>query len=312
MREILISQKIEHNKEYHALCPNCSSGSVSILLETSDFKFSEEKFTISKCSNCQLIFTQNPPLPSEAGYYYKSKNYISHSDSKVGFVNKLYHLVRSIMLNRKRKILEKLTNSRKILDIGSGTGYFLNELKQHQWNVTGVEISEEARIYCFSKFNIQTHDPSYLTSLKVDEKFDIITLWHVFEHIYDFKGLLENVFTLLKDDGKLIVAVPNSESYDANYYKEVWAGYDVPRHLWHFSISSLSQILSSKGFNIDQIKRMPFDGYYVSLLSEANLKNRFGFINGFKVGFISHILSLFKKSKGSSLIYIISKTKNHV
>jgi len=312
MEESFISEKTERSRENHVLCPNCNSETVSILLETSDFKFSEEKFIMSKCAECQLIFTQNPPIQTEAAYYYKSQNYVSHSDSNVGFVNKLYHMVRSIMLTRKRLILEKLTNSRKVLDIGSGTGYFLNELNQNKWDVTGIEISEDARRYCLDKFNIQTYDPSYLSTLESKEKFDVITLWHVFEHIYNFNELLDSIYLLLKDEGKLIIAVPNVESYDASYYKKEWAGYDVPRHLWHFSIKSLNLILSKKGFNIDRIKRMPFDGYYVSLLSEANLKNRFGFINGFIIGLLSHLMCLLKKSKCSSLIYIISKTKNHV
>ncbi|MBK9272417.1 MAG: class I SAM-dependent methyltransferase [Saprospiraceae bacterium] len=243
----------------------------------------------------------------DAGFYYKSDQYISHTDSRKGLFNYLYHFVRSIMLGRKRRLLERWTKGRKALDIGSGTGYFMNELLQNNWEVSGIEISDQARAYCKEKFGLEVQSPEYLDNFPSAEKFNAITMWHVLEHVYDLPIILDKIGNLLFDDGILVVAVPNSQSYDAKHYQRFWAGWDVPRHLWHFNIGSLERLLLTHNLKIIQIKSMPMDGYYVSMLSEKNLKSGFYFIKGIIVGFIGQVLSLFDNRKSSSLIYVISK-----
>jgi SAM-dependent methyltransferase len=193
-----------------------------------------------------------------------------------------------------------------LLDIGAGTGAFANQMVQSGWNVLGLEPDEFAREKALSNYDLKLQELTALSSL-VGETFDAITLWHVLEHVHDLHGYLEKFLEILKPEGRLIVAVPNYTSYDASYYKENWAAYDVPRHLYHFSPKSMHILLEKKGFVLETIKPMWFDSFYVSMLSEKYKYGKQNLLRAIWVGLRSNYKALSVTEKCSSVIYVIRK-----
>lgn len=293
---------------HHNICPLCSSQNISVHLRCIDHFISKEAFEIYKCSSCSFEFTQDFPEETSIGKYYESAEYISHSDTSAGFSNKVYRFVRNIMLQKKKRLIRKVTGLQKgaLLDIGSGTGHFANTMKNAGWNVKGVEINEKARGYSHSKFGLEVTGPDLITSLQ-PASFDCITLWHVLEHFHDPFGYASDIFRLLKPDGVCVIALPNSASYDAEYYKSFWAARDVPRHLWHFNPATFTLFAKKTGFNLISVRNLPLDVFYISSLSEKYRGSKLSFITGIAKASIFAILSAFKKEKSSSVIYILRK-----
>jgi 2-polyprenyl-3-methyl-5-hydroxy-6-metoxy-1,4-benzoquinol methylase len=288
-------------------CPNCGNTNISKVLSAKDYTVSGEQFEIWECNNCTQRFTQNIPGEESIGRYYQSEEYISHSDTKKGFINNLYHSVRKRTLQQKRKLIESQTkkDSGNILDVGAGTGAFLSTMKNAGWNCTGIEPDETARRNASELYNIQLKKSKELFSLPA-KTFDAITLWHVLEHVHELHPYVEQLKNLLAAKGKLFIAVPNYTSADANIYKEFWAAYDVPRHLYHFSPKAMKTLLKAHGLQVETIKPMWYDSVYVSLLSEKYKTGKSNAANAFFNGMISNVETLFNKTKCSSLIYIAS------
>lgn len=293
---------------HHKACPLCQSEEISIPFSCTDNFISREVFMLAKCAKCGFEFTQDVPEENEIGKYYESEDYISHSSTKKGLSNKLYHLARNFMLWRKRKIVGKLTGlkSGKILDIGSGTGHFADTMKRSGWQVKGVEINEKARNYSVSQFGLDVNSPDKIQSLE-SESFDCITLWHVLEHFHDPGKYASEIHRLLKPDGVCIIALPNSSSYDARHYGKFWAAYDMPRHLWHFNPSTLNTFAEKNGFRLWKIKSLPLDVFYISTLSEKYKSTGLPFLAGMITAKWFAFLTIFKKERCSSLIYILKK-----
>ena len=289
-------------------CPVCDSTDFSNFLSCKDYFVSGENYQIKQCKSCNFKITENIEDQDSIGPYYQSENYISHSNTTKGIVNSIYHQVRKYMLGRKRRLVESTSAMQKgsILDVGTGTGFFLNEMKQYDWQVSGIEKSEDARKFAKSEFNLDNLPVEELFKLKPNS-FDIISLWHVLEHIHQLNENMEAFSTLLKEDGKLIIAVPNSDSYDAKHYKEFWAAYDVPRHIWHFAPAQMELFAEKYNFKLKSLHTMPFDSFYVSMLSEKYKKSGLSFIKGMIHGKISWLANLFNKAKCSSVIYVLEK-----
>lgn len=277
-------------------------------MEVKDYFLSGENFSLFRCSKCEFVFTQDHPGKENISSYYKSEDYVSHSNTREGIVNKLYHLSRGYMLGRKRKLIQKLTKRKtgNILDVGSGTGFFLNHMKEHGWDVTGIEPSEEGRKFCRDQFALEIQDEKTLFTLDKDS-YDVVTLWHVLEHVQDVDDYMIKVRSILKKDGILIIALPNCNSLDAAIYKEKWAAYDVPRHLWHFTPLSFKKLATKYQFQLLKMKSMPLDAGYVSLLSEKYRNNPLGFLTGGIIGVLSLVLGLINVKKSSSIIYVLRK-----
>ncbi|WP_018616456.1 class I SAM-dependent methyltransferase [Segetibacter koreensis] len=290
----------------HCLC--CGSAAISKVFDCKDYTVSNENFEIWQCNSCTFRFTQNAPDEASVGIYYQSADYISHSDTKKGLVNRLYHQVRTFTLTSKLNLLKEVTGLKHgvLLDVGAGTGAFAFTMQQAGWNVTGLEPDETARINAVNNYKLHLEELSSLASMH-NETFDAITLWHVLEHVHDLHGYLEKFFKILKPVGRLIIAVPNYTSYDAGYYKQYWAAYDVPRHLYHFSPKSMEILLKEKGFAVEAVKTMWFDSFYVSMLSEKYRHGKDRFIQAAWVGLISNIKALFNAKRCSSVIYVIRK-----
>jgi len=274
-----------------------------------DYSVSGEEFQLQYNEDLQMLETFPMPSLSKLPEYYKSEDYISHTDTKRNLFEKAYHVVRSMSLKRKLKLINSFASEEKtLLDIGCGTGDFLQFVKQHGWTVSGVEPNEDARKIANSKTDHAVFDIDKLSQFK-PERFDVITLWHVLEHLPNLELQISTFKKLLKPNGTLIIAVPNYKSYDAQYYKNFWAAYDVPRHLWHFSITSISKLVGREMMEVVKIFPMPFDAYYVSLLSEKYKTGKMNYIKAFFIGFKSN----WKARRGgecSSLIYAIKNSKN--
>jgi 2-polyprenyl-3-methyl-5-hydroxy-6-metoxy-1,4-benzoquinol methylase len=294
---------------HHNVCPLCSSDKISLKFRCIDHFVSKEVFPLNKCSACNFVFTQDYPLETEIGKYYESIDYISHSDTSKGLLNKIYRLARTLMLRRKREIVKASTGLRNgnLLDIGSGTGHFANTMKNSGWTVKGIEINEKARVFSKTGFGLEIIGPDAISTL-VPESFDCITLWHVLEHFHDPLKYMSDIKGLLKPDGLCIIALPNSDSYDASYFKEFWAAYDVPRHLWHFNPGTFKLFTERTGFRLEKLMNLPLDVFYISIMSEKYKGSKLSFFMGVVKAIPFALLSAFQKKKSSSVIYLLHRT----
>lgn len=290
-------------------CPVCKSNELVEIFSVKDYTVSGEYFSIEKCKTCTLLFTQNVAEQNEIGRYYASENYISHSDTQAGLVNKLYHLIRKKTLQSKERLIEGETekSNGNILDIGCGTGAFLHTMKTGGWEITGLEPDENARAKAKELYGIEPQSSQNIFNL-THNTYDAITMWHVLEHVHQLHEYIGQLNNMLTDKGKIFIAVPNYTSFDAQHYGEFWAAYDVPRHLYHFSPFSMKRLVEQHGLTIKKIKPMWFDSFYVSMLSEKYKSGKGNLIKAFLMGFISNIKTLFNPDKCSSLIYIIEKS----
>jgi SAM-dependent methyltransferase len=288
-------------------CPACGSSSINPVLSTKDYTVSGESFPIWQCDSCSLRFTQDVPGIDRIGGYYKSENYISHTNISKGVINRLYQIIRKKTLKQKRKLVCKLTGKKQgeLLDVGSGTGAFVNEMRQNGWQVVGLEPDPDARRIA-REINCELKNVDELFNLP-ENSFDAITLWHVLEHVHDLQNYLQQLKALLKQDARLIIAVPNYTSFDASIYKEYWAAYDVPRHLYHFSPVSMKLLIEKHGMRIIDYRPMWFDSFYVSLLSSKYKNRRTNWLAATWIGFRSNLKAMSEGKKCSSVIYIISK-----
>ncbi|RFS20605.1 class I SAM-dependent methyltransferase [Chitinophaga silvatica] len=289
---------------YYNNCPLCGSSQIHEVLTAKDYTVSKESFDIFHCGGCSGRFTQNVPDSANIGKYYQSQEYISHSETKQGLINRLYHSVRKITLRSKHNWVRHSTSLKtgSVLDIGSGTGAFLHYMKQAGWEVTGLEPDEIARKNAKEIHQIDARPIEELYSLP-PQQYDAITMWHVLEHVHDLHKYLDHLRTLLKPGGSLLIAVPNYTSVDASFYKEFWAAYDVPRHLYHFSPSSMEQLLSQHNLKLIKKHPMVFDGFYVSLLSEKYKTGKSRLFAGFFHGLRSYRKGLKNVDLCSSIVY---------
>ena len=264
-----------------------------------------EYFEIWECTACTCRFTQSVPGSEDIGRYYQSENYISHSDTKAGLINSLYHIVRKMTLRKKKRLVTKSVGVVKgrILDVGCGTGAFLHTMKEAGWETTGLEPDLLAREKAKELYGLILQPSHELFNLPL-HSFDAITLWHVLEHVHSLHEYLSQLQKLLRPGGKIFIAVPNYTSYDASFDQENWAGYDVPRHLYHFSPLAMTTVLLQHEFNLEKIKPMWFDSFYVSMLSEKYLTGKDNIIRAGWNGYVSNFKAFFDKEKCSSIIYI--------
>jgi len=287
-------------------CPICGHDVFSLKFYCGDYFVSHEKFPIYTCQSCSFNFTQHVPEKDVISRYYEADDYISHSDTKKGLVNKIYHAVRKIMLLKKINILKKFHTIGTLLDVGCGTGYFAHEMSLRGWNVFGVEPSTAAAGLAGSQFGLDVKDSLFAPDFQ-EKQFDLITLWHVLEHFDELDDALSTIATLLKDAGTVAIALPNVISYDAEKYNAYWAAYDVPRHNWHFSPETFEKLIARHGFCVRKIYPMPFDAFYIAMLSEKYKGASIHQLRGILTGIKSFFVCLKNKNKSSSLIYIIKK-----
>ncbi|TYC15628.1 class I SAM-dependent methyltransferase [Bizionia gelidisalsuginis] len=298
----------------HILCFNYKlflvekSTATSLYETVKDFTVSGETFQLLHNSQWDYLQTNPQPSASKLPDYYKSEDYISHTNTQRNLFEKVYHAVRTISLKRKLKLINSFSSSeKKILDVGCGTGDFLAEAQKNKWVITGIEPNEKARTIANSKTGNKIVNTDALETLP-SHSFDVITLWHVLEHLPNLEEHIKLFKRLLKKEGTLIIAVPNYKSYDAIYYKQFWAAFDVPRHLWHFSQEAITRLFNKKEMTVVKTLPMVFDAYYVSLLSEKYKKSKWQPVKALWRGVISNWKAK-QSSEYSSLIYCITNAK---
>ena len=293
---------------HYSQCPVCDSRSIGPVLTATDYTVSGAEFAIWECAACQLRFTQDVPDARHIGPYYKSEEYISHSNTSKGLINRIYQRVRRSTLRQKVGLVQAATGrkSGRALDVGCGTGAFLNALKGAGWRVQGLEPDDDARALAIGQYGLDVQEAAALYTLPASA-FDLITLWHVLEHVHDLQGYLQQLKNLLAPGGKLIVAVPNYTSGDAGTYGRYWAAYDVPRHLYHFAPRSMQTLVQRHGMRVVAEKPMWFDSVYISLLSSRYRYGQVHWLGATLAGLRSNIGALANTERCSSITYIIGE-----
>lgn len=275
-----------------------------INLSIKDYSVSGEMFQLKENKKYGFLETFPQPKVNQLSEYYKTEDYISHTDAQRNWFEKAYHLVRRFSLKQKLKLINSFnTETKQLLDVGCGTGDFLKTAINNNWTVSGIEPNASARTIAKQKTKNAVFDIQQLNNFEASS-FDVITLWHVLEHLPDLDYQIKNFKRLLKPNGRLVVAVPNYNSFDAKHYKQFWAAYDVPRHLWHFNQNSIQRLFASVNLKIEKTKPMLFDAFYVSLLSEQYKSGNKNIFKGFYNGLRSNVKAN-RTSEYSSLIYVL-------
>ena len=273
----------------------------SIFIKVKDNSVSKESFELLLDEELQLLKTHPQPSLENLPKYYESEDYISHTDGKRSLFEKLYKIIKSYSLNKKVSLINELHSQKgNLLDIGAGTGDFLATAKKVGWQITGIEPNEKAKAISISKGVSLAENLENIAS----HSFDVITMWHVLEHVPDLENQIKTLKRLVKPNGTIIIAVPNYKSFDAKYYGAFWAAYDVPRHLWHFSKISIEKLFAKEDMKLIKILPMIFDSFYVSLLSEKYKNGKMNFIKAFYIGLKSNLKAK-QNLEYSSHIYVI-------
>ena len=288
-------------------CPCCGSTDTGFRLAARDYTVSGEVFSLWQCARCTVRFTQGAPKPAFIGRYYKAENYISHTDTKAGLINGLYHRVRKLTLRGKEGLLKKYTGhaTGNLLDIGAGTGAFCRYMQEAGWTVTGLEPDEATRLRAHELHGLTLQPAEELLRLPACS-YDAVTLWHVLEHVHTLHEYVKRIRELLSPQGRAFIAVPNYTSYDAAVYGQYWAAYDVPRHLYHFSPQAMEFLLKKHRLTLVAIEPMWYDSFYVSMLSEQYKSGKAGYVKAIAVGLASNAKALFNKRRCSSVVYVIA------
>lgn len=280
------------------------------FLSCLDHTVSRETFDLFLDRETDLLVTFPRPSESELPGYYESEDYISHTDSKKSLMDRVYQMVKNYSIKKKLKLMNSLSGGGgKLLDIGCGTGDLLSACEKDGWEIKGVEPNERARELALGKVVSQESVLSDINDISSDlnHTFNVISMWHVLEHVPNLSEYIVRLKQLLTSDGYLIIAVPNFKSYDANHYKEFWAAYDVPRHLWHFSEKSIRHIFAVHDFKVVDTRPLIFDAFYVSLLSEKYKSGKSNLLSALKIGLRSNLKARSSKQY-SSMIYVIKNT----
>ena len=270
-----------------------------------DHSVSKETFELLYDSDLDLVFTHPQPTAEKLPSYYDSPDYISHTDGKRSLFEKMYQIVKNRTLKNKLKLINSESQKGTVLDIGAGTGDFLSVLKNDGWQTTGIEPNEKAKAIAISKGIVFAESLQSLSN----NSFDVISMWHVLEHVPDVEKQISELKRLLKPNGTIFIAVPNFNSFDANYYGGFWAAFDVPRHLWHFSKTAIKKLFLVENLELLKVLPMKFDSFYVSLLSEKYKTGKMNFVRAFFIGLKSNRLGK-RNLEYSSHIYVIKNAKN--
>ena len=286
-------------------CPWCGSDKSQINLWLKDDFLSKEDFHICECLNCGLLYTMPRPSKEKIGEYYKSEEYYSHQENKKGFIPRLYENVKKVNLKHKYELATKGLTTGKLLDIGCGVGDFLHTAEAHGWQCTGVEPSEEAKAIARQRTQAKLMSSEDQEQLP-DASFDVITMWHVLEHVDDLRWQVTQLQRLIKPNGRIVIALPNYKSYDGQFYKEHWAAYDVPRHLSHFNRTTIAKILKTNDLKLIKTDKLKWDAYYISYMSEQYKIHKLPLVKGVYRGWLSNMKAR-RSGEWSSVVYIFEK-----
>jgi 2-polyprenyl-3-methyl-5-hydroxy-6-metoxy-1,4-benzoquinol methylase len=288
-------------------CPVCSGGQLNDILKCQDRLTHRGAFTVCVCTTCGFRFTNPYPSQADIHIFYESDDYVPISNTTKGLINKGYHIARRVMLRAKRSLVNRLTGrtSGRLLDIGCGTGEFAGIMHEAGWQVQGVEPFAAARASAAARFGVPVVDVSEQAGLP-DHAYDVITLWHVLEHAHDLNRSMRELERLLAAGGTVLIGVPNHTCYDAGFYREMWAAYDTPRHLFHFAPDTMRRLAAAHGFAVVAIRPLLFDPIYIPLLTEKERKDR-SWLRGLWVAGVSFGVSLLRPMRCTALAYVLRR-----
>lgn len=289
------------------VCPACKGDVVLPYLHAKDWRVTKEDFALDRCAICGLVITQPQPAEALIGRYYETDDYISHAVSARSLLDRVYHRVRLYMAGKKHALIRRYTTGKRLTDIGAGNGFFAAFMQSKGYAVSGFEPSANARTAALNAHHIELNEMQKLFQQE-SASADAVTLWHVLEHVHDPETYLQSIHRILAPDGVLFLAMPNYRALDAWFYGTHWAAWDVPRHLWHFHTASVRKLFQRTGFELIRRRGMPFDAFYVSLLSEKYRgSSTMGVSRGFVIGLLSNIRALINPGRSSSVLYIARK-----
>lgn len=284
-------------------CPLCSGNVLAPYLDTKDYFYTQELFSLVQCEQCSFVFTN--PVPAIPNKYYETPDYLSHNTKNNGIFGGLYSIIRKINIKRKFRLVTRYCSSGTMLDIGCGTGELLHFFATNDWVVTGVEPNVTAREFAIKNYNLNVLNENELDNLG-SGAYDVISMWHVLEHVPDLHKRLSQINRLLKVGGTVFIALPNLASPDSKKYQKYWSALDVPRHLYHFTQDTFVKLISKHNMKLIHAEPMKFDAYYVSLLSEKYLKNPLYFLSAIYNGYISNLKAKLRNNY-SSMIFVVKK-----
>ncbi len=289
---------------HYAYCPICQHTDLVSVFDVIDQLVSRDSFTLLECKKCGCRLTNGAPDIASSPQYYQSENYISHSNTSTGLINRIYQLVRKQTLRQKVKWVERSTGQSggRILDVGSGTGAFVAALRKAGWQADGLEPDATARMVAQDDFGVALLDIDRLFTLPA-ASFDAITLWHVLEHVHGLNEYMQQFHRLLRPGGSLLIALPNHTSLDAAHFGKWWAAYDVPRHLYHFSPRSIEILSQQHRFSLRSMRPMWYDAFYIALLSHQHKTGNSRWLASILVGLRSNLAAYRRKDRASSLVY---------
>lgn len=288
-------------------CPVCGANAHSTAITAKDLTVSQLDFQIERCHACDAHFTTPRPSPENIGEFYRSTKYISHTDQDKSILARVYRAVRKHAISQKLKLIHRTHSTGRLFDLGCGTGAFIKQAAHRGFQVTGVEPSAEARKHAAATTEAQIY--AALSDVPKETRFDVVTMWHVLEHMYAPAETLKTLHKHMAENGLLVIAVPNRDSWDASHYGRAWAAWDVPRHLTHFSGQDVLRILERTGFRILGTRPMWFDAPYVAILSER-ARGRgpvTSVLLGTMTGAISNLIALVTARPTSSTIFLAQK-----
>jgi len=288
-------------------CNICESTEFTDFLEIQDYFLTKEKFNLIQCKKCKFVFVNPRPNVNKIALYYDSPSYISHSGSNKGIINWGYKKIRNFTHYNKYKLICKYSLGKTLLDIGCGSGELLYLFKKNKWDTLGIEPNDFARTFSRKQYGLNVFNENEIENISTSSK-DVITMWHVLEHVHDLNKRLSDIKRILKKDGVIFIAVPNIESFDAKWYQKYWAAYDVPRHLYHFTPSTMGKLLIKHHFFIHEIIPMKFDSFYVSILSEKYKTGKNNLVKAFITGMQSNMKANNLNHAYSSLIYVVKNS----
>lgn len=294
-------------------CPLCGAIETVPYATCSDHASSRLQYLLLRCPACGVVFTDNHPEEDEMEQFETLDSQIRRADSPEGITERLYRHVRRRMLRRKAGLVvrQSYRDSGTLLNYGAKRGFFSDHMERKGWKVTSVDRHHENRQFSLEHFHHRMSGMQEMSDF-TPETFDVITLWHVFEHENEPERLLDTFHRILRPGGILVMSCPNICSTDAMHYGPYWAAYDVPRHLWHFNPVSLNRLVHRHGFTLMHHEKMPYDCFYISIMSEQYMMHRLAFLRGMAYGLHSWLVSLTRRGRSSSIVYVFRKTNGQI